>query len=327
MLEISVIIATHNRCESLKETLKSLLRLEKDGFLNYEIIIADNNSHDKTKEVVENFIPQFHGKLRYTFEPLQGKSHALNTAIQEAEGRIIAFTDDDVVVDQNWLKNIERYFNQYPDIGGLAGRLTPRLTCKKPSWLELEGNYVLKGGLNFYDHGDKVFYIENKSKPFLGANMALRKEVFERHGLFNENIPKIHNRLLIYEDTEFYRRIKEKGEKVIYAPDVVVEHIFDETRINKKYFRYWYFNAGISAALVDHPGTVRYFLNFPRWLIRETVENFLRFFLNYVKFDAVKAFYYETQFYFNLGQARGYLKKSYYENSNNKSRNFSHSSH
>jgi len=80
---ISVIICTYNRCESLKDTLDSLLAQECDGTFNWEVIVVDNNSKDRTKEVVESYMHKFGGKLRYLFEPRQGKSHALNKEIKK----------------------------------------------------------------------------------------------------------------------------------------------------------------------------------------------------------------------------------------------------
>lgn len=82
---ISIIISTYNRCESLKDTLDSLLNQEIDGSFDYEVIITDNNSKDKTKEVVESCKEKFNGRLRYLFEPQQGKSYALNRAIKESK--------------------------------------------------------------------------------------------------------------------------------------------------------------------------------------------------------------------------------------------------
>ena len=66
-VDISVIICTRNRCESLKETLESLLRREHVGQCAYEIIVVDNNSTDRTKETVDGFVSRFNGRLRYVF--------------------------------------------------------------------------------------------------------------------------------------------------------------------------------------------------------------------------------------------------------------------
>src|SRR3990167_2999593 len=92
---LSVIIATYNRCENLKEALRTLYQQENDGTFDYEIIVIDNNSKDQTREVVESFIAKEGLKVRYIFEPIQGKVYALNTGITHAKGEIVAFTDDD----------------------------------------------------------------------------------------------------------------------------------------------------------------------------------------------------------------------------------------
>src|SRR5689334_5322402 len=92
--QFSVIIATYNRCESLRESLKTLLNQNCKPELTYEIIVVDNNSKDRTKEVVESFQQSSQEPnartVRYVFEPKQGKCHALNRGIKNALGNILA---------------------------------------------------------------------------------------------------------------------------------------------------------------------------------------------------------------------------------------------
>jgi len=304
---ISVIIPTYNRFQCLQEALESLLAQDKDETLSYEVIVVDNNSNDYTKNIVDSFMNLFKGNLRYTFEAKRGIPYARNKGIREAVGEILVCIDDDVIVHKDWLRNIKKYFDLYPDIAGIAGRIIPNLRCKKPCWLSINGDYLLKGALNYYDHGDTPFYTNNIEKPFMGANMALRRAVFEKHGLFHGNIKKIGNKLLFTEDTELYRRIKEKGERVLYAPEVVVEHPFDKNRINKRYFRRWYYYTGISNAIVGPNIEAKKIYKIPLWLIREIIEDFLRAIKNYLLLQFSKAFYYEANLFFNLGQAKGYL--------------------
>lgn len=320
MLKISVIIATYNRCKSLKDVLECLVLQDQDEDFEYEIIVVDNNSKDKTKEYVEKYFPKLDTRLKYIFESKQGKSFALNRGIIEATGEIIAFTDDDVILPHEWLKNIKKYFVFFPNISGLAGKVLPKLICPKPFWLSLNGEYILKGVLSYYDHGDKAFILNNKEKPFLGANMALRSHIFKKYGLFNEEFKKINGFFsgtsMLTEDTEYYYRIKEAGEKILYAPDVIVEHIFDENRMNKSYFKYWYFRTGICAALVNDQKNFKKCIFLPFWLLKSIAKNLIKSVCNYMILNFKKAFYYEIQFYFDLGQIWGYLKKAKNENCN-----------
>ena len=73
---ISIIIATYNRSQSLAQTLEDLLNQKLDDTFDYELIVVDNNSKDRTKETVTSFEPKFSGKLRYIFETQPGKPYS-----------------------------------------------------------------------------------------------------------------------------------------------------------------------------------------------------------------------------------------------------------
>src|SRR5580658_11381821 len=105
-MKITVVICTYNRSASLGKTLASVAVSTMPDSVAWEILVIDNNSRDKTREVVEEFVHRYPDRFRYVFEPKQGKSNALNTGIREARGEILAFTDDDVTVEAGWLQNL-----------------------------------------------------------------------------------------------------------------------------------------------------------------------------------------------------------------------------
>jgi glycosyltransferase involved in cell wall biosynthesis len=114
----SVIIITKNRCRSLKRALDSI---SLGKVLPGEIIVIDNASDDKTGEVVSNFnLNNPDLKIRYVVEKQVGFSYARNSGLQKSRGDILAFTDDDCIVDKNWLKNIidEHKLTKAAAIGG-----------------------------------------------------------------------------------------------------------------------------------------------------------------------------------------------------------------
>src|SRR3989338_5901430 len=121
---LSVIVATYNRAQTLQKTLESILNQKTLGAFDFEIILVDNNSNDNTKEIVEALKKKAGGRLRYFFEPKQGKAFAINKGIGEAKGEILAFTDDDAVVDELWLWNIFECFKVHR-CDGLCGRILP----------------------------------------------------------------------------------------------------------------------------------------------------------------------------------------------------------
>ncbi len=234
---ITILICTYNRCESLRETLVSILNLETNPKIKYEVLVMDNNSTDKTKEVVGNFSEKFEVPLRYILETRQGKSWALNTGIKEAKGDIIAFTDDDVIVDKAWLSEIHKAFVEHK-CDGLGGKVWPRWEITPPAWLDKK----LWGPLALIDHSDKAFYMTDKDLEFVGANCVYKKELFEKFGGYQTGLGPSGERLFRGEDTEVYQRFLAKQCKLLYSPDVVVEHCINKERINKKYFFQWYFD-------------------------------------------------------------------------------------
>lgn len=235
-IEISVVICTFNRCESLKGVLESLLEQEYDNSFEYEVIVADNNSKDRTKKVIESYKPLFNGRLHYLFEPTQGKPYALNKAIKEAQGEIIAFTDDDCLTDKKWLLQIKKSFNgSNPEVGMAGGIITPLwITENKPEWIRDS----FMGPLGILDYGEREFLIDNDNKKlFYGNNFALKKNLFESLGDFNVKMTNSH-------DTEICLRFLKAGAKGLYNPDMKVAHKITPERATAKYFYKWFYRRG-----------------------------------------------------------------------------------
>src|ERR1700753_287852 len=119
-MKISVILCTYNRCQSLGTALESVAASQMRDGTSWEVLVVDNNSKDQTREVVAQASARHPGRFRYYFEPKQGKSNALNAGIREAQGEILAFMDDDVEVDVQWLQKLTDIFDdqQWAGVGG-----------------------------------------------------------------------------------------------------------------------------------------------------------------------------------------------------------------
>ena len=100
-MDISVLIATHNRAGHLRDTLRSLATVSTAA--TWEVIVADNNSTDDTRDVVTTAAQTFPVDLRYVFEAEQGKAAALNAAMRLSRGDVLVFTDDDARFEADWL--------------------------------------------------------------------------------------------------------------------------------------------------------------------------------------------------------------------------------
>ena len=133
-MDITIVLCTYNRCGFLATALSSAVASVLPESVEWEILVVDNNSKDATREVVEGFYKQYPSRIRYLFEPKQGKSNALNTGIREARGNILAFMDDDVRVETDWLQKLTAPL-QDPQWAGAGGRVeavspdTPEIQC------------------------------------------------------------------------------------------------------------------------------------------------------------------------------------------------------
>jgi glucosyl-dolichyl phosphate glucuronosyltransferase len=241
-MNITVILCTYNRCESLPLALASVAASELPTSAEWEVVVVDNNSTDATRAVVEEFSRRYPGRFRYLLESRQGLSQARNAGIREARAEILAFMDDDVVVEPTWLQNLTANL-QNGEWAGAGGRILPQRTFSPPPWLSLHGPYGLGGVLALFDRGEKPGELD--WVPF-GTNMAFRKSMFEKYGGFRTDLGRCGNQLLSGEDTEFGKRLVRANERLRYEPSAVVYHPVPEKRLRKEYFLSWYFDFGRS---------------------------------------------------------------------------------
>lgn len=297
---ISVIICTYNRANMLKTTFNSLLDLKHTGDLDWELIIVDNKSSDNTRETSEEFAKSSGLNVKYIFEEKQGLSFARNAGIQTASGDILAFTDDDVTVDPQWLTHIVATFADRQIIG-MGGRVIPVWTTKRPTWYSDDGPYSLMSFIVRFDLG--LTPCEMKSTPF-GANMIFRRSAFEKYGLFRTDLGRIGKNLLHGEDSEFGRRLLDGGERMSYVPQAIVYHPVEPERATKKYAEDWYLMYGrTSARMSTHTKELPSYFGVPRYLFRKLIEVFVTWAFT---FNADRRFYHKLQTYRFIGEISEY---------------------
>src|SRR5271157_5166020 len=120
---VSVLLSTCNRCDKLRLFLEAMKTSGSTGLMKTEVLVIDNNSNDATKEVVAEYTASENPVFRYLRESKPGKSLALNAAIREAGGDIVAFTDDDCIPDCGWVESIVKEFDNDPELSVLGGRV------------------------------------------------------------------------------------------------------------------------------------------------------------------------------------------------------------
>jgi glycosyltransferase involved in cell wall biosynthesis len=216
---ISVLICTRNRAKSLEATLRHFFAQNFASGYSYELIVIDNGSTDETKQVVERCAAERPGAARYLFEERRGLSFARNAGLLAARGEIIVFTDDDVLVAEDWLDEIHREFAGDSGLFILGGRVL--LADEKLQRITLlpceeRGYFGLPDGVNFV----------------IGANMAFRRELFDRIGLFDVRLGA--GRFFAgSDDVEFVYRGLKSGYRLLYAPNVLVYHNHDRVTLEQ----------------------------------------------------------------------------------------------
>ena len=242
-MRVTVIVCTYNRAVYLRKMLESIVVSVLPNSVSWEVLIVDNNSSDQTPQVAEEFATRYPGRFRYIFESNQGKSNALNSGIRSSDGDVIAFVDDDVKVDSAWLWNLRKPLDGNA-WAGVGGRTLMAEAFSPPRWLLLSGTHNLAGILAaVFDFGENPRELD--WAPY-GANMAYRRTMFEKYGMFRSDLgPSVDRRIpRPNEDTEFGRRLMAAGERIRYEPLALVYHPVIRERIRKDYFLTWFFDFG-----------------------------------------------------------------------------------
>jgi glucosyl-dolichyl phosphate glucuronosyltransferase len=244
-LEVSVVLSTYNRAGRLPAALEALLN--QAGEVPYEVIVVDNNSSDDTAAVVRRIAARSAGRVRYAFEPRQGLSHGRNAGIGLAQSSIIAFTDDDVRVSSDWIGQLRRAFNEHPDAGYIGGRVLPLWLSPPPAWLTT----AHWGPLALQDYGlDTHVSGRERAVCLVGANLAFRKHVFDRIGLFTASLGRVKDGIGSTEDHDMQLRAWRAGVRGFYVPALVVLAEVTPDRLHKRYHRHWHQGHGRHCAMM-----------------------------------------------------------------------------
>ncbi|KDR57732.1 glycosyltransferase family 2 protein [Limnospira fusiformis CCALA 023] len=226
---ISAIICTHNRANYLGAAIDSLLDQEFD---NFEVIVVDNASSDRTREIVESKLDN--PKLRYIYEPITGLSVARNTGAKTAQAPILAYLDDDAVASPQWLRVLYTAYQDNQKLAVAGGRVTliwPE-GITPPPWL----SPGLAENLGAYNLGDDILYISNPGLTPRGLNYSIRRTFLDQIGGFDPNLGRVGKRLLSNEELVMTEEALNRGWEVAYIPDALVAHNVAPERVKRSWF-------------------------------------------------------------------------------------------
>lgn len=221
---VSILIPTHNRCEILDRTLDSLQRLKIPPAIDgrVEVIVVNNVCTDRTDEVVNARIPRSTLPLRLVHEPQIGLNNARNRAVRESRSAdpdaVMAFLDDDVLVDPRWLAAMAEAFDTTGAsmIGGKVELWWEAV--QRPAWMIPE----LEDHLSRLDYGDQITQLNEPR--IVGANFAFLRRVFDDVGPFRPDLDRKGKSLLSGGETDFILKAFARGHTLFYAPDAGLRH-------------------------------------------------------------------------------------------------------
>jgi glucosyl-dolichyl phosphate glucuronosyltransferase len=247
-VNISVVITTYNRAPLLAFTLGQLAR--QQFVPGDEVIVVDNASTDETPEVIARAARNFPVPLHQFREEARGKSPALNAGIARARGDLLALTDDDVLVADDWIATMRTVFSD-SSLVLVGGRVDPHWEGQAPAWLRVaeNGHYgVMSSPLALLHYGEAQ---ELGHRTAVGANMAVRRLAHDALGGFDPNLGRRHGTLLCGEDHDFCQRAVAAGYRCEYRPELRVRHWVPVERTRFAYYLRWFFWSGVTNALLE----------------------------------------------------------------------------
>ena len=266
--DVTIAICTWNRAESLRQTLETFLGLQVPSHIRWELVVVNNACSDHTDDVVRSFDTRL--PIRLLHESRPGQSYARNLAIAEARGRIIAWTDDDVLVDPQWVAGLLEGFATF-DADWVFGRSFPRWPGKPPGWYSKR----FSGLFAELDYGSSPYVVTDKHQCFYGLNHAGTREAHQRIGGYRTEFGLKKEGGGVGEDTDMFDRALAAHMKIVYTPDAVVHHVIPEARTRKRYHlhRMWVSNAVVFTYLPEFFPDAPRLLGLPRFFFAKALED------------------------------------------------------
>lgn len=246
-MNLSVIIPTRNRAELLDKALRSLVDQTMPQS-DFEVIVVDNGSTDRTLEVVASYKSRM-GSLRYFLEQEPGLHVGRHKGLAEAASDLLVYADDDIEAFPTWLQAIESSFGD-EQVVLVGGKCLPAFEAEPAGWLRAmwapnaRGERIL-AYLSLIDLGDGAMAVS----PYhvFGCNFAIRRSVLVEAGGFHPDaMPQELIRFRGDGESYVLDFVKAKGLKAHYNPSASVKHWVPADRMTPEYFRRRAFSQGIS---------------------------------------------------------------------------------
>jgi glycosyltransferase involved in cell wall biosynthesis len=223
----------------LDRTLARMGDLFIPSGVDWEVLVVNNNCTDRTEAILDNHANRL--PLRQLFAAMPGKSNALNLAVSTIHSDLILWTDDDVLVDENWLAGYVDAARIWPSHSFFGGPITPWFEAAPPVWLISNWSH-LAAVYATRQFGEESFDIRPESLPY-GASFAIRTRV-QRQYRYDPRIGRNGKGMLGGEETSLVLRMLCDGHLGRYVPNARVRHFVPRERMSLEYLRRFYFGLG-----------------------------------------------------------------------------------
>ncbi|MEO0432333.1 MAG: hormogonium polysaccharide biosynthesis glycosyltransferase HpsE [Cyanobacteria bacterium J06656_5] len=227
---LSVVVPTYNGANRIPDVLDRLAQQDVDDDIVWNIWVVDNNSSDDTAEVVQRYQKNWptDRPLNYVFEPQQGLAYGRQCGIDNSDGDLVAFLDDDNWPPGDWVNQIVAFSQQYPQAGAFGGRIVGVFDTELPTDVK-----PLLGFLAIRDRGNHPhrYPIEQLQFP-PGAGLVVRRVAWETC------IPPVLVRNTRgADDSEISWRMAKADWEIWYNPYTTIEHFIPKNRLERSYLR------------------------------------------------------------------------------------------
>ncbi|MCV7155354.1 glycosyltransferase family 2 protein [Mycolicibacterium pyrenivorans] len=220
---MSVVVCTRDRPDQLADALESILSLD---YPDYEVVVVDNAARtDATARVVGRFDA---ARVRRVAEPVAGLSTARNAGLRAARHEMVAFTDDDVVVDRHWLRGIARGFGRAPTVSCVSG-IVPSGELRTAAQAYFDQRVSWSGSLRprvfsmAEPPADRPLFPFQVGRFGTGANFAVRRDRVLELGGFDEALGA-GTAAQGGEDLDLFFRVLTAGDALVTEPSAIVWH-------------------------------------------------------------------------------------------------------
>lgn len=242
--EISVVICTYNGAGRLLSVFEHLAAQQCPEGLSWDVLVVDNASSDRTREIVESFaqtglVPA----LRYVYEAKPGLTAARLRGVRETESPWVAYVDDDNLLQADWIAAIGRAIRNHPDAGGIGGQVVLDWEAPPPAYLRPFG---------FCFAEQKVGGTDSRADSLAGAGMVLRRDALLASGWVRQPLlgDRTGRKLVSGGDVEIAQRVRAAGYSLYLAPEARLLHRISADRMERRYLFRVNFELGISSVVI-----------------------------------------------------------------------------